>query len=103
MSNYRNRSLLDLAHDLHDCTAQIEGVCQGYSPDGLEPAHSNQSRHGKGMSIKAHDCFHAAICHSCHVEIDQGHKLSREERAEVWQKAHERTILEYFNRGWLKT
>lgn len=99
--NYRNRKLLDLAHELHDCTAQIEGVCIGYSEHGLEPAHSNQSVHGKGGHLKAHDCFHAAMCHNCHAELDQGKHLSREERREIWQRAYDATILEYFKRGWL--
>lgn len=100
--NHRDRRILNLAHALHDCTMQIPGVCRGYSVEGLEPAHSNQARHGKGGAMKAHDIFHAAICHECHVEIDQGKRLSREERAEYWQRAHEATLLEYVKRGWLR-
>lgn len=56
-------------------------------------AHSNWSRHGKGMSIKAHDCFIAFLCARCHRELDQGSKLSKEERQEMWQAAHDRTML----------
>jgi len=59
-------------------------------------AHSNQSKHGKGMSIKAHDCFVAFLCHRCHHEIDQGSKLSKEERIDLWQRAHEATLLHLF-------
>ncbi len=95
--NYRSRPLLDLAHRIDVCMCCLEPA-----PDGCEPAHSNQSRHGKGMSIKAHDLFHAAIKHDCHAKLDQGKHLSREERTELWQIAHERTLLEYFRRGWLK-
>lgn len=62
-------------------------------------AHSNQSRHGKGMSIKAHDCFIAFMCARCHHEIDQGSKLSREERIDKWQDAHEKTLLYLFQTG----
>lgn len=43
-SNYRDRALLDLVYQV-ECTLQIDGVCAG----GFgEPAHRNQSRHGKG-------------------------------------------------------
>ncbi len=66
--NYRDRALLNLASQLN-CTLQIDGVCEGGAG---EPCHSNQSRHGKGGSIKAHDCFFASGCRSCHRELDQG-------------------------------
>ncbi len=90
--NYRDRALLDLAYQLN-CTLQIDGVCEG-GPG--EPCHSNQSRHGKGGSIKAHDCFFASGCRSCHRELDQGKRFTREEKADIWQHAHERTILQLF-------
>jgi hypothetical protein len=35
-------------------------------------AHSNQSRHGKGLGLKAHDCFVAFLCAHCHHWLDQG-------------------------------
>ena len=95
MPNYRNRQLLDLAHELHDCP-----LCQRHCVDGLEPAHGNGSRYGKGLGIKAHDCFHAAICHDCHALIDNG-MLNKEDAQDMWRMAHEATLLEYFRRGWL--
>jgi ferredoxin len=55
-------------------------------------AHSNQAKHGKGRSIKASDIFVASMCFSCHAEIDQGKKLSREERNLVWAMAHILTV-----------
>ena len=54
------------------------------------------------MSIKSHDCYFAALCHECHVQLDQGVKWLREERKHVWQTAHERTLLELWRRGWIK-
>lgn len=96
--NYRNRGLLDLAYHI-DCTARIPGSCIG-GPG--EPAHSNQSRHGKGVSIKAHDCFFASMCRGCHSEIDHGKRLSREERREIWQRAHDETLLKLFSQGLVK-
>jgi hypothetical protein len=95
VKQFTNRRLLDLAHALNQCTG-----CGKYSEHGLEPAHSNQSRHGKGMSLKAHDCFHAALCHECHVWLDQG-PAPREEKIAFWQDAFEQTLLIYFQNGWL--
>lgn len=93
----RDRKLLDLAHKLNDCTR-----CGKYVPEGLEPAHSNQSIHGKGAGRKAHDHWHAALCHECHAELDQGSTMTREEKAWEWAIAHIATWNEYMRRGWLK-
>jgi hypothetical protein len=90
--HYRNRKYLDLAHRITECQVKIPGVCQGYVPEGCEPAHSNQQRHGKGKGLKAEDCFYAAACHACHVELDQGKSLSREEKAHYWQLGYEYTV-----------
>jgi len=58
-------------------------------------AHSNQLRDGKGRGIKASDYRIAALCFTCHSEIDQGAKLTRAERVEIFEDAHRATI------GWL--
>jgi hypothetical protein len=91
--NYVNRQLLDLAR-LIPCTLRRLG-CTTF-PTG--PLHSNHQRHGKGRSIKAHDCFHAAGCARCHEWLDVG-QATREEKAEVFQRAMEETWLEYWRRG----
>lgn len=92
---YRSRALLDAVYTV-DCTLRIDGVCEGGRG---EPAHSNQSRHGKGGAIKAHDCFVAAACRPCHRELDQGRRFSRDEKADIWQRGHEATILALFQSG----
>lgn len=93
--NYRDRDLLDLAYEL-PCTLRIEGVCAG----GMgEPCHSNQSRHGKGGAMKAHDHFFAAGCRSCHQELDQGIRFTREEKADIWQRGYEMTVTLLWQRG----
>jgi hypothetical protein len=97
MANHRDRRYLDLAHRVTECQC-----CGRSAPEGCEPAHSNQGEHGKGMSIKAHDVFHAAMAHDCHARLDQGNDETREEKMERWQKAFERTLLLYFRNGWLK-
>jgi hypothetical protein len=90
MTNYRNKKLLDLAR---------ESPCQmcGIDDQTTVSAHSNQLRDGKGRSIKSDDFRIAYLCHRCHFEIDQGSKLSREERVNQWELAHRNTI------GWLFT
>jgi hypothetical protein len=66
--------------------------CQSCGMDnGVQAAHSNWGG-GKGKGIKADDNLVAALCLKCHYEIDQGAHLSKDERKEMWQKAHTATI-----------
>jgi hypothetical protein len=85
---YRNQKLLE---------AVRESPCQhcGKSDGTVVAAHSNQSRDGKGRSLKAHDYRIAALCFTCHAELDQGRAMSREERLNMWEAAHRATV------GWL--
>jgi len=64
-----------------------------------EPAHSNWSEHGKGMSIKANDCYWAALCHRCHTSLDQGADMSRQERKDMWRDAYDKTQLWLWENG----
>lgn len=97
MSNYRNRGLLDLAYEL-PCMLQL-ACCEG----GVgEPAHSNQPRHGKGGSIKAHDCFFVPACRPCHRELDQGKTMTRDEKRDAWDEAFLRTYQALWERGLIK-
>lgn len=81
--NYRNHRLLDMAYQF-PCSLRFPG-CEG--GDAGEPAHSNQAIHGKGGSIKAHDCFHVPACRACHRELDQGRLMDRETKAYEWNRA----------------
>jgi len=85
---YRNKKLLELIRVI---------PCQhcGLQDGTVVAAHSNQLRDGKGRGIKAHDFRVAALCYRCHSELDQGNRLSKEERVEMWEEAHRNTI------GWL--
>lgn len=85
---YRNKKLLEAVREAPcmNCGAQNGTVCA---------AHSNQLRDGKGRSIKAHDYRIAALCYTCHSDLDQGAKMSKEERVQMWEEAHRKTI------GWL--
>jgi len=85
---YRNKKLLEIVR---------EAPCmQCGAKDGtVVAAHSNQLRDGKGKGIKAHDYRIAALCFQCHYELDQGSKLDKQERRDIWDEAHRATI------GWL--
>mgnify|MGYP003343846325 FL=1 len=86
--NYRNTKLLEAVRDAPCMHCGIQ--------DGtIVAAHSNQLRDGKGRSIKAHDYRIAALCYRCHHELDQGAKLSKQERLNMWEDAHRATV------GWL--
>jgi len=90
--NYRNSKLTEAVRQL---------PCQqcGIQDGTVVAAHSNQLRDGKGKGIKAHDFRIAALCYRCHADLDQGSKMSKEERKEVWEEAHRGTIGELFSRG----
>lgn len=66
----------------------------------VQAAHSNWTNWGgKGRGIKASDEYTAAICHHCHRELDQGSKLSKEERQKMWLEAHNKTVALLQARG----
>jgi hypothetical protein len=85
---YRNKQLLELVR---------QSPCQvcGRQDGTVVAAHSNQLRDGKGRGLKANDYRIAAMCFSCHSDLDQGTKMSKEERVDLWDEAHRKTI------GWL--
>lgn len=85
---YRNKKLLEIVR---------EAPCQhcGTQDGTVVAAHSNQLRDGKGRGLKAHDYRIAALCFKCHYELDQGSQLTKQERIELWEESHRKTI------GWL--
>ena len=85
---YRNEKLLKA---VRDCPCQHCGAQDGT----VVAAHSNQLIDGKGRGLKAHDYRIAALCFRCHAELDQGAKMSKQERLIMWEAAHRSTI------GWL--
>ena len=89
--NYRNKKLLEAVREI---------PCQhcGSQNGTVVAAHSNQLRDGKGKALKAHDFRIAALCFTCHSDLDQGSKMSKQERIEMWEEAHRKTIGELFMR-----
>lgn len=86
--NYRNPKLIEVVREAPCMHCGIE--------DGtIVAAHSNQLRDGKGRSIKAHDYRIASLCYKCHADLDQGSRMTRMERVEMWEEAHRKTV------GWL--
>ena len=64
--------------------------CQHCGVDGrTQAAHRNE---GKGMGLKTSDALVAALCVECHAELDNGKRLSRPERQDMWNRAYINTI-----------
>ena len=80
----RSKVLLEACRTIacQHCGAEDGTVCA---------AHINWGG-GKGRGIKADDNLVAALCQKCHHEVDQGVKLSKQQRQEMWQAAHEKTM-----------
>ena len=91
---YRNKKLLEA---VRESPCQICGAQDGT----VVAAHSNQQRDGKGMGLKAHDYRIAALCFTCHADIDQGKTLNKQQKFEAWDNAHRNTIGWLFERGYL--
>ena len=86
--NYRSKPWKEAVASIECCV-----LCGEY---GTQVAHRNE---GKGMGMKASDCATAALCLSCHHEIDNGKNLSREDRRAMMDKAIVLTLIELVNRG----
>lgn len=76
--------------------------CQCCGAHGVQVSHSNQSKDGKAMSLKSYPWRVAAICPRCHVEIDSGKNMSKQERIDTWNEAHRKTIGELFRLGYIR-
>lgn len=89
---YRSKKLLEAARLL---------PCQhcGANNGTIVAAHSNQLRDGKGKGIKAHDYRIASLCFTCHADLDQGSRMTKQERVEMWEEAHRKTIGLFFEQG----
>lgn len=74
--------------------------CQHSGREGMtQPAHSNWPQHGKSGARKADDNRVAALSAIWHHEIDQGSRLSADERQRIWWEAHCKTVRELLARG----
>lgn len=87
----RSKKLLEAARQI---PCQLCGADDGT----VVAAHKNWGG-GKGMGIKASDDLIASLCYSCHMMIDQGKDLSKEDRKDKWHIAHVSTYLRLKERG----
>lgn len=63
-------------------------------------AHANSVALGKGMGIKAPDCFTAHLCQVCHDLYDgRRGKLTKQEKEDLWMTAFLRTVKRWFDQG----
>ena len=86
----RSKKLLKIVAEL-DCQLCGCGV-------GVQASHTNWGG-GKGRSIKSDDNLIAALCFTCHFDIDQGSKWSKHERQQAWWYAHRKTVEELIESG----
>jgi transcription elongation factor Elf1 len=92
---FRSKKLLASVKDF-DCQ-----VCGKYGQ--TVPAHANWQEYGKGMGLKAHDMYVAAVCTHCHDMIDgRIGKLTEDEKRELWHRAWVRTVYLWFEHGVIK-
>lgn len=96
--NYRDRKLLDTAYHF-PCMLNFD-CCEG--GDAGEPAHANGHKQGKGGAMKAHDCFFVPSCRPCHMYLDQGSGMTKDERREAWEDAYWRFVPLAFASGYWK-
>jgi len=64
-----------------------------------QAAHRNE---GKGMGLKAPDCWTFPLCNSCHAEFDQGKSLSKGMRRELADKWVLETVRKLAEDGVIK-
>lgn len=92
---YRNRRLLDLAHEI-PCQADFAHRCQGQ----VVPCHSNSLQFGRGASYKSPDCFFAACCGEAHDFLD-GRRggWDKETKHAEWLRAYIKTQTYLWQNG----
>lgn len=83
---YRNADLLSLARLSPHCMD-----CGAHNHGQVVAAHANWAAMGKSMGMKAHDFAAAFLCDKCHVFLDCGAALTREDRLAMWTAAYWKT------------
>jgi hypothetical protein len=94
--NWESKEFRDLCEG-QQCYLEVDGVCN-HDSTTVVPCHSNESAHGKGMRIKAHDLFTVPGCSNCHFWLDHG-PAPREVKKAAWRHAWERWMLHLFVSG----
>lgn len=71
------------------CWLLVPGIAY-HDPETVVPCHSNSLARGKGMGMKADHRYTVPGCYLCHMAIDQGKDLSKDERLAIWENAYEK-------------
>lgn len=95
---YRNRKLLDVAHDA-PCFLLLGAIGCGNHPS--VPCHSDMQRHGRGVGHKSHDCLAVPGCPACHLVFTR-EKLGRDGYESAWIQAFERYLVWLWTEGKVK-
>lgn len=96
--SYRDRTLLDLAHNA-PCFLQLARTCGNYPS---VPCHSDMLRHGRGVGHKSKAIFAVAGCPDCHSLFTR-EKLGRAGYERVWIEAHEKYLAYLWDHGLIGT
>ncbi len=65
-----------------------------------QAAHPNHR--GKGMGMKAPDCWTVPLCVECHREFDQGKRWDKQEKREMMDEWILQTVLTLASNGRIK-
>lgn len=97
---YRNRALLDLAHDA-PCMLLLGA--RGCGNDPSVPCHSDLLHHGRGIGHKSGDQFAVPGCPACHAIFTREYLGRRGDGYfNTWLTAHERYLTWLFETGRLR-
>lgn len=72
--------------------------CQHCGAEGTQAAHANLSCFGKGMGRKASDFAIMALCPTCHMGLDQGKSMTKEERRSFQFEMISKTLVAYLEK-----
>ena len=86
---YRNRKLLDLAHDA-PCFLDLGTVLCGR--DAAVPCHSDMLRHGRGVGHKSSDVYAIPGCPACHAVFTRA-RWGRSGYEAIWRDGFEKYVL----------
>lgn len=78
-----------------ECYLRVPGVCCsiGWAHDSVVDCHSNQSRHGKAVGLKADNIYTVPGCGPCHAWIDQNRVgTPKQIKFDVWDRGYERWV-----------
>lgn len=98
---YRNRKLLDLAHDA-PCFVDEPHQCNSF--EGCVPMHSDSSIFGRGGWHKSHDFAFASGCPNAHALITAkvNDDMERDRKFYIWLHAYVKTWAWLWENGKVK-